>query len=423
MSCSYCEQEKKGRKMRRVVLVLLIFGFAGISLAQPIRANIEDAPYIHLNHNVLHFPGGTKKSALYFAKMKALMLKGPGQIQVLHIGGSHIQADIYSNRMRNHLSNFMPHLMSSRGLIFPYTIAKTNNPRNYKVSYNGKWTSVRNVNKSLDNPLGISGISVSTKDTNADIKIQFDVPRETPHEFKRLKVLHNTDSLSFDLRWLSDDSVIISKHSDYTEILFDNYQTEVKIGFHKADSIQNRFELHGLILETERPGFIYNSVGVNGASTWSYLKCEKFGEHVMMLKPDLVFFGIGINDAHDPSFSEQSYFANYEKLMAHFKAANPNVLFVFITNNDSYAYNKKLNTNAEAVRKVMFALAKKHEGAVWDLFNIMGGLTSSTQWRDAGLMAKDRIHFSGEGYNLLGDLLFNALMDSFEDYLTIQAKN
>jgi lysophospholipase L1-like esterase len=53
----------------------------------------------------------------------------------------------------------------------------------------------------------------------------------------------------------------------------------------------------------------------------------------------------------------------------------------------------------------------------------MGGLTSSNQWRDAGLMAKDRIHFSGEGYNLLGGLLFNALMDSFEDYLTKQVKN
>lgn len=408
--------------MRRGVVLLVFLGIVGPFAAQPIRVDIQDAAYIHLENNVLHFPGGVSKSDLYFTKMKALMLLGQGQIQVLHIGGSHIQADIYSNRMRNNLSNFLPNLMSSRGLIFPYSIAKTNNPRNYKVNYDGKWTSVRNVNKTLDNPLGISGISVSTKDTNAQIRIHFDVPRETQHEFNRLKVLHNTDSLSFDVRWLSEDSVVIFKREGYTEFVFQNYQSEVKIGLKKSDSIQNRLELHGLILETQRPGFIYNAVGVNGASTSSYLKCALFGEHLKIIPPDLVFFGIGINDAHDPNFSEQSYFGNYEKLMAQFKAVNPNVLFVFITNNDSYGYNKKLNTNAEIVRKVMFDLAKKYNGAVWDLYAVMGGLTSSNQWRDAGLMAKDRIHFSGEGYNLLGDLLFNALMNSFEDYLTKQAK-
>ena len=408
--------------MRRVVFISVIFFFSNLC-AQPMRIEIKEASYIQLEHNVLHFPGGHGKSDLYFSKMKELMLLGQGQIKVLHIGGSHIQADIYSNRMRNHLSNFMPNLMSSRGLIFPYAVAKTNNPRNYKVTYDGIWTSVRNVNKTLSNPLGLSGISVSTTDTNAFVKINFDTPEDTPHEFNRLKVLHNTDSLSYDLHWLNDDSVLINKEAGFTEFRFQSYQSNIHLGFHKSDSLQNRFELHGLVLESERPGFVYSSVGVNGASTWSYLKCDKFEEQLKIVAPDVVFFGIGINDAHDANFSEQSYFDNYELLMAQFKAANPNVLFVFITNNDSYSYRKKLNTNADVVSKVMFDLAKKHQGAVWDLFAIMGGSTSSNAWKDAGLMAKDRIHFSGEGYNLLGDLLFNATMNSFEEYLTKQAKN
>jgi len=65
----------------------------------------------------------------------------------------------------------------------------------------------------------------------------------------------------------------------------------------------------------------------------------------------------------------------------------------------------------------MYDLATNYHGAVWDLFDIMGGLKSSTSWRSAGLMASDRIHFSREGYNLLGDLLFNAIMASFDQYL------
>ena len=405
------------------IYCLVVFGFFTWNLvAQPTRALVNEAPYIFLEHNTLQFPGSKKTAEHFFKKMKTLAFYGQGQIQVLHIGGSHIQADIYSNRMRNHLSNFLPNLMSARGLIFPYSTAKTNNPRNYKVNNTGKWSAVRNVDRTLANPLGLSGISVSTSDTTATLSFSFDTPRETQHDFIRLKVLHHTDSLSFGIKWLGKDSATITREDGFSVIEFDRFQTEIAFGFEKNDSIQSRFELHGIIMESDRPGFVYSSVGVNGASTWSYLKCELFSKHLAHMPPDIVFFGIGINDAHDPNFSEKNYFANYEKIMAQIKAVNPKVLFVFITNNDSYSYNKKLNTNAASVQKVMFDLAQKHEGAVWDLFSIMGGLKSSNMWRDANLMAKDRIHFSGEGYNLLGDLLFNALIEAFENYLKTQAE-
>jgi len=405
--------------------IIAIFIVTWVSMhigAQPTRARIDEAPYIHLEHNKLQFAGTKKVFNPFFAKMKDLALYGQGNIRVLHIGGSHIQADIYSNRMRNHLSNFLPNLMSSRGLIFPFTTAKTNNPRNYKVSNTGRWTAVRNVDRTLANPLGLTGISVSTTDTNATLSIVFETPKETLHDFIQLKVLHNTDSLSFNLKWLGEDTAIISTFDGYTLLDFNRFQNQIALGFEKTDSMQNRFELYGLVLESKSPGFIYSSVGVNGASTWSYLKCELFAKHLSIIPPDLVFFGIGINDAHDPNFSEKSYFANYEKIITQMREVNPNVCFVFITNNDSYGYNKKLNTNAPIVQKVMYDLARKYDGAVWDLFSIMGGLKSSTNWRDANLMAKDRIHFSSEGYNLLGDLLFNAFIEAFEDYLKTQVK-
>lgn len=408
--------------MLKYILVLLV-AFISLNLnAQPTRAAVAEAPYLFLEHNKLQFPGTKKSSDYFFELMKKLSIYGQGQIRVLHLGGSHIQADIYSNRMRNHLSNFLPNLMSARGLIFPFTTAKTNNPRNYKVSHSGTWNAVRNVDRTLANPLGLTGISVSTIDSLATLAFTFETPSETQHDFLRLKVLHNTDSLSFGIKWLGKDSATITREDGFSVIEFDRFQTEIAFGFEKNDSIQNRFELHGLILESDRPGFVYSSVGVNGASTWSYLKCELFSKHLSLIPPDVVFFGIGINDAHDPNFSEKNYFANYEKIMTQIRSVNPKVFFVFITNNDSYSYNKRLITNAPSVQKVMFDLAKKHDGAVWDLFTVMGGLKSSTVWRDANLMAKDRIHFSGEGYNLLGDLLFNAFMEAFEDYLKTQAK-
>ena len=65
----------------------------------------------------------------------------------------------------------------------------------------------------------------------------------------------------------------------------------------------------------------------------------------------------------------------------------------------------------------MYELAKKHNGAVWDMFQVMGGLKSANIWMARGLLKRDRIHFTREGYNLIGDLLFNAIMEAYENYL------
>jgi len=409
--------------MRAIVVVLYSLMWCMISYGQPIRARIVDAPHILKQHNTLQFLGNNTIHDYFFGLMRDLALYGKGKIRVLHMGGSHIQADIYSNRMRNHLSNFLPNLMSSRGLIFPFTTAKTNNPRNYKVSNTGAWSATRNVDRTLSNPLGLSGISVSTKDSAATLSIHFDVAGETPHDFRTLKVLHNTDSLSYQVKWLGADSAEIERRDGYTLISFNKNQKRIDLGFEKSDSLQTSFLLYGLVLDSDYSGFSYSAVGVNGASTWSYLKCELFSAHLEHLPPDIVFFGIGINDAHDANFSEKNYFNNYEKIMKNILSVNPNALFVFITNNDSYGTNKRLNTNAPLVQKVMFDLAKKYNGAVWDCFSVMGGLKSSNQWLSAGLMAKDRIHFTTEGYTLIGDLLFNALMDSFDNYLEKVSQN
>ena len=51
-------------------------------------------------------------------------------------------------------------------------------------------------------------------------------------------------------------------------------------------------------------------------------------------------------------------------------------------------------------------------GAVWDQFVIMGGLNSINKWVAEGLAQKDKVHFTRSGYELLGDLLSNALFNT-----------
>ena len=64
---------------------------------------------------------------------------------------------------------------------------------------------------------------------------------------------------------------------------------------------------------------------------------------------------------------------------------------------------------------MFYRLADDCGGAVWDQFEIMGGLESMDTWYKEGLAQKDRIHFTNAGYKLLGDLLSNALFDAYKN--------
>ena len=59
----------------------------------------------------------------------------------------------------------------------------------------------------------------------------------------------------------------------------------------------------------------------------------------------------------------------------------------------------------------------EYGGGFWDLFDIMGGLESMKKWEEAGLARRDKIHFTDEGYAIIGDLLYNALMDKYIEHL------
>lgn len=402
------------------VIGLFVFCLAFSINAQQIRAIIPQVDYIHEEYNALVFPGSQELSSAFFEKMAKLMVFGEGQINAVHFGGSHIQADIYSNRMRQQLGAYLPNQQGARGLLFPFKIAKTNGPYDYSVHYTGTWSSVRNVSKSLDTKLGASGISVYTNDTTATVQFVFDRVRNLPHSFTRVKILHESDSLAYGLKWLGSDSlaVIYDYPSEgYSIIELSKPTDTLEFGLQKTDSLQQQFILYGLIAQNDEPGITYHSIGVNGASTYSYLRCELFEKHIEQLRPDIVFFGIGINDAHGANFTQAEYERNYDNIIAQIKRSNPSTFFVFITNNDSYGYNKKLNTNALIVQQALYNLAKRHNGAVWDLFAVMGGLKSANIWNARGMLRDDRIHFSMQGYNLVGDLLFNALMEAYDTYL------
>lgn len=401
------------------VLVACVIGQPIAAQENPLR--IPELSFIDASANKLVFPGDKAAWTRYHNKVDKLLLDGTGQVQIAHFGGSHIQADMWSMELRHRFQNVVPGVKGGRGFIFPYNMAKTNNPYWYNPEYTGSWTSNKNTTRTDTAALGISGYSVTTRDTLTTLKISFRGEVYSGYQFNRVKVMHRMDSSYTVTAWSKDVNVHISREVDamkgFTEFEYDRYVDTLYLRFQKTAPEQRSFTLYGITLEGDDPGFFYHANGVNGASTTSWLRCQHFTTELSVIKPDLVVFSIGINDAHDPDFSAERYERNYEQLIARTLEASPGAAILLTSNTDSYIKRRYPNKNGAAVREVMMRLAAKHGCAVWDTFGVMGGHTSIAKWEEAGLAKKDRIHLTRPGYVALGDLLFSAMMEAYGDHM------
>ena len=507
--------------------------------------------FIDTTLNVIQYPKGNAAFTPFFNKMDTLVFENRGQVRILHIGGSHLQADVISGRIREHFIKEYPGASAGRGFVFPYSAARTNTPASYASSYKGIWDMNKNVQREIKKPLGLLGIAVSTSDPRSEITLLLDKYNSEPiwGETKLrlfgysdagdvvpvLRVestdIYGTldsasqsyvftsprpiDTIQIAFRWIDSlkqaeiaqfitDSLLqdsiaraiedslkkakgdttpikvpepakipnnvalpeVARDSmfqgecdvldttcllreeaknkarscaerlnkptvNYAEGELDstNYANEHCITDTVAvpDSVKKnarpRFTLTGILTESNNPGITYTGVGINGAKVHDYFEevCPLLEKQLAYYKPDLVIFAIGINDANVQHFNDKQFKDDYDKLIARIKNVNPNVAIIFETNNDMYRKVKKKryvqHPNGDVARKAFFALADKHKAGVWDKFSIMGGLGSMAKWEKADLAKADKVHFKLSGYNLLGDLFYKAIIQSYQEHI------
>lgn len=380
----------------------------------------DQYPFLKTETNQLGFYGDTTQFNTLFEKIDKILLDGDGQVNVLHMGGSHVQGGSLSHAMRQKMQSLAPGLKGHRGLIFPFKLAKTNNPRNYHVEKKGKWKGSRISVKSHFSHWGISGVTATTLDSLASVKI-YSRKEEDNFAFTKVRIFYHMDSISFQPLFVNQgiQSTRVDSVAQFMEVTFSQPKDTFQIAFMK-NALKSRFILQGIQLLSNGPAMVYNPIGVNGASTANYFRSDMLATQMKMVAPDLVIFGLGINDAntYERLFKQKEYEDNYDRIIALLKEANPAVSIIFMTNNDSYFYKRYPNPNAYKVRDAMINLAKKYNAAVWDLFNIMGGFDAIRIWAAYDLARPDLIHFSSKGYELQAELLFLAIKEAFGDYLS-----
>ena len=390
--------------------------------ALPLKEIPPQPQCVHLDRTELHFPGSREAQDRFYGLLDSLMYGNGRNVSIWHVGGSHVQAGHFSYRMQENLTRMADSLQGERGFIFPYRIAKTNSDKSFRTSFTGEWTSAMaaSTHKDLNPCFGIMGIAARTADSLATVGIGLGISPDTLWRFDRFRVMGYASSPeAYPILVSGTDTLSFSYDEPTQSYLFElpEVTDTVTIGFHIPDG--EDFTLTGTQPISGRRGIDYFCSGVNGARLTTWLEqCPDLPRDLQLVRPDLAIFAVGINDSASRAadFKVERFKENYRRLIRLIREQSPDCAFIFITNNDSYRYISRgmtYNVNGPTVQKAMFELAEEYGAAVWDVYDIMGGRNSVIKWRDAGLVKSDRLHFTAEGYVLLGDLLYNAIAEDY----------
>ena len=395
--------------IKKNFLFFIFFQFCALQLFAQ-----KKYPFIQYDSNKIIHAADSSDFMAFYKKIDGLKNGVLNKVTIAHYGGSHIQAGQWTEILADSFQA-MGDFRGGGAFAFPYRIANTNGPPFYRSLSTGTWTRCRCVPSELCAPLGMAGIVAVNNDVEASFGMQLKA-NEHIQSFTSIRVYHNFNpGFIFDI---GDGFPVPVKRMEVQEFGYTLFEFAVPVDsvnfkLFKTDVNQRDFILRGFSIENDEPGFYFASMGVNGASTKSYINCSEFTKELLSLKPDLFIFSIGVNDAQDLDFNAEDFIKRYDSLVAIVKNVSPDCAILFTTISDNYIKRKTSNSRSLATNAAIYQLMEKHNAALWDMFTIMGGLRSIYTWYQNGLASADRIHFNKEGYQLIGNLMFEAISKSY----------
>ncbi|MFD2910228.1 GDSL-type esterase/lipase family protein [Flavobacterium ardleyense] len=470
----------------KIKFCLVLFGFALFGVAQVTDTLATSADSLYFDEPVIDslevtFSGNGigNSTALFgfFQRLHQLEKIKKGKINIVHIGDSHIQADLFTAKIRRDLQGVFGN--GGFGFTFPYSVAKTNNSAPIRYAAAGNFQNYRNIYPDLSRPVGLSGIALETNSN--DFAIQLNV-KDAQYDFTRLKIITPQNANLFAVS-VANKNIVIERQvaktishkiksgevlgsiankygvtvtalknanglksnviragkmlkiptkgtqsrssikTEYIPIDLQSYGNYYEFNSEKPlDKIAivpnkgaNDFALNGLVLENENAGLIYHSIGVNGAKGVDFNKFTLFNDQLPALHPDLVIISLGTNESFDRQ-SAALYFSQIEKMIAGIKQKSPEACVLLMTSPPSVLHRKFQNTYIEEYAATIQENAPFLNYAVWDLLHVFGGNKAISRNASKGYMSKDKVHYSKVGYEKQAQLFFDAFMQSYELY-------
>lgn len=384
--------------------------------------------YIKLNRNHVIFNG-----ANWSGLRKSMTNVNKHPVSIVHIGDSHIQADIATGIVRKNIQ--LDHGNAGRGLIAPLKMSGTNQPLDYTFASTMSWNTVKLMKWPWNSTMGFTGTSVSPKQRQSHITLSTGKD-EDYNPFSAITLFHKG---KLHVTRVEDQNGVplmftASPSQNYTYIQLTEAVDNVKISFDSAGDLT----LFGASLSGNRPGVFYHTIGNNGATYSTYNRIGNVGHGIAPLNPDLVIISLGTNEAFGRR-NVPEFISAMGRLVKSIQSANPNAQILLVTpmecqksvystvskrvkgrKKKSRTVKQKVrsyavNANILPIRNAIMQFGKDNNIAVYDWYEVAGGAGASSLWLKDKLFGADRVHHTHKGYHLEGELLYKALSEAFNN--------
>lgn len=404
------------KKGAYTIFFFTLFAINSFAQSIPVTDNTISGSYSFISpvFNRILNAGGLDS---FYNRLYRVKTTGQGTVSIVHIGDSHIQADFLSAVVRNGLQQFFGN--AGRGLVFPYQLAQSNAPSDISSSSKTRWQFNRVAHPEIPIDYGISGYGLKTAVDGASFNFSLKPDSRGPQSFGRLKFFTDSNTSN---SWLvsaenNESSVLIK--NDSSSLLFKEMILAKSASSFSIASLPsgNTKKFYGVSLENSNPGVLYHTIGVNGARYDHYNGAQLFWQQLAALKADLFIISLGTNEAQGSSFNETGFRGQISLFVHQLKVAAPGASILITTAADSYKHRKP-NAVLKQINLSIINYCDQNSIPSWDLYRVTNGYGSAYSWSKRGLMNRDKIHFTAEGYRIQGNLLFSALARGYNNYIS-----
>lgn len=357
-----------------------------------------------------------------FRKWSAVSSDTSVVVSVLHLGDSHIQAGFFSGMVRDSLQAVFGD--AGRGLIAPLKLLGTNEPPDYTITSPNSWYGAKCVDLRPQEEVGVSGMVLATSDREIEFCIEDKTPfdRVLAFHHARAPLLEVSDSLDAGI-WCPEPS------EELTSIQLDSAVCRVVLKARVTDTAYAHPCFYGFSLDRTQNGVRYHSVGINGNTFSAFVRNPQVFEQAAWLEPDLVIVSLGTNDCSGSRFDREYVERQVANLLDQIARSMPAAAVLITTpmefcravRSRGRIYRRE-NPHVVSMREVILNEAALRGIPVWDFYEVAGGKGAVASWYGSGMMNRDRIHLTREGYQIQGKLLVEALLSAYSDYLRRSAE-
>lgn len=464
----------RARSFILAAVCLSMLGAASVAAQSKVRLPAKPVSFARDNDSIIHSAALSR----FFAALDSLQgndvlgvaettefgsVSGkPDVVSIVQIGDSHIQAGYLPGATRHELQYAFGN--AGRGFVAPLRLSGSNEPDDYVIGAasgieeivmnKSHWNTGRLTKPSSISEIhpGLGGLAVRTKSDDFCLTVSIPDNAATQsgpdYSFTKAILYRGANSTRLESRYADpkfvedhygdeESPLEATEDSSFGGVIADTFafvEPVKSLKVHsaeddRANSAPGRIEndYYGFCLTNGRPGILYSSIGLNGACYAHYARPD-YLKQLELLHPTLIIISLGTNETFGAKFDRAGLEGEIHTVVSYIKRFVPDADILLTTppgcyvkrtgrhKRRRYTYYVENPYTASAVSTIR-KVASEEGVAVWDLFNATGGSNSCESWYKAGLMQRNRTHFTVRGYEAQGELLYRALVNSYNAHI------